>query len=80
MKMAISPFTERDRLLALMDEIIKECDGPSKGSTTSIGDNALKLHLVAEFLRCAKPGERDIERLKQMAVDNVLSERGSAAA
>ena len=70
---------ERERLASVMDEIIKACDGASGNEAGSIGSNALKLQLAAAFLRCIKSGERDLDRLKAMAVDNVLNESSAGA-
>jgi hypothetical protein len=66
---------ERGQLALIMDQIIEACDGQSGRDENAIGSNALKLQLAAAFLRSIKSGERDLDRLKQMAIDSVIERR-----
>lgn len=63
---------ELDHLKAVMDEIIRECDGQLETNATTICNDALKLKLAAELLRGLEAGVYDFDRLQQMAINRLL--------
>jgi hypothetical protein len=58
-------------LRKVMEEIIQECDGRLQCGSNPILNDGLKLKLAAELLRCVESGERDLDRLKQRAIEGL---------